>query len=598
MEFRRAGWGGDRLVWQRLRGFGRIVAEQYRLTPSLWLTLPSLILYAGLGVYAWRRHYMPAALPFALLCLFAGLWTLGHSFELMTTAATDATAATSSAAWLFWAQFQITWQLPAVTAIFCFVVQYAGHGRWLTRRAVIWLALPSLVFVLLLLTNDLHNLLWRLPVAPRVTDLQPGPAARLFNVFTFTFTVLNIVILARMIQRSPADRWSTALILAVFLFLRAAHLADFTGHNPFAPVSAAVLSFIPAAAVFALALFRFRILDPIRLARQAVLDQMTEGILVLDNDQRVADLNRTAMTMLAADADRDRGQPAADLLPAGVDLARLLEDGQPMDFSRGDGNAARHYTAEVTPLRDGRGRLHGRLLLLRDVTDQRRAEAQLLAQQRALATLQERERLARELHDSAGQILAYVGLQAEAIRKYVRDGNTAAADAQLAQLAAAARGAHVDVRESILSLKTATAENQPFAAVLGHYLDTYATRYNVHIDLAVADGLDDPFAPETSVQVLRVVQEALTNARKHGHAGQVYVSLGRQNGAARLVVADDGRGFNTTAVGEGHYGLAIMRERMAQVGGRLAIESRPGAGTRVVLDAPLMYKTYKTSEVF
>ncbi len=325
---------------------------------------------------------------------------------------------------------------------------------------------------------------------------------------------------------------------------------------------------------------------------------MTEGILVLDNDYRVADLNRTAITMLAADASRDRGRPADELLPAGVELARLLDDGQPVDFGHGDGDAARHYTAEVTPLRDRRGRLHGRLLLLRDVTNQRRAEAQLLAQQRALATLQERERLARELHDSAGQILAYVSLQAEAIGKHVRDGDTAAADAELRQLADAAQGAHMDVRESILSLKTTAAENQPFAAALGRYLDTYAARYDVRIDLAVADGLDDPFAPETSVQVLRVVQEALTNARRHGEAHYVGVTVGRENGGARLVVADDGQGFDAAAVGEGHYGLAIMRERMAQVGGRLAIESRPGAGTRVTLDAPLRDKTGKTSEVF
>ncbi len=570
------------------------MAEQYHLTPSLWLTLPSLILYAGLGVYAWRRRHVPAALPFALLCLFAGLWTLGHSFELMATAAT---AAPASSAWLFWAQFQLIWQLPAVTAIFCFVVQYAGHGRWLTRRAVIWLALPSLVFVLLLLTNDLHNLLWRPPVAPRVAGLQPGPAAWLFNAFTFTFTVLNIVILARMILRSPIDRWSAALILAVFLFLRAAHLADFTDYNPFAPLSAAVLSFIPAAAIFALALFRFRILDPIRLARQAVLDQMADGILVLDTAQRVADMNRAAEVMLGAGLERARGQPVAGLLPVAMNLSCLMaEKATPLEFTIGAGDTARYTSAQATPLYDGRGRLHGRLLLLRDVTEQRRAEAQLLAQQRAMATLQERERLARELHDSAGQILAYVGLQAEAIGKHVRDGDTAAADAELRQLAAAARGAHVDVRESILSLKTATAENQSFAATLGRYLDTYATRYDLHIDLAVADGLDDPFAPETSVQVLRVVQEALTNARKHGEAHHVGVTVGRENGGARVVVADDGHGFDAAAVGEGHYGLAIMRERMAQVGGRLVIESRPGAGTRVVLDAPLRDETSEVSE--
>ncbi len=118
--------GRPRRFGRGFRGLRGTVAEQYRLAPSLWLTLPSLILYGGLDVYAWRRRHMPAALPFALLCLFAGLWTLGHSFELMATVATAATAAAPSSAWLFWAQFQIIWQLPAVTTIFCVVVQYAG----------------------------------------------------------------------------------------------------------------------------------------------------------------------------------------------------------------------------------------------------------------------------------------------------------------------------------------------------------------------------------------------------------------------------------------------------------------------------------------
>lgn len=563
------------------------MSSHYAFTPFLWLTLPGLAFYAMLGAYAWRRRRVPAALPFALLCLFAGLWTLGHSFELM---ALSAPAAATSSAWLFWALFQLVWQLPVVAAIFCFVAQYAGYGHWLTRRVVVWLALPSLVFVLLLLTNDLHNLTWGLPAAPRGAALQPGPAAWLFNIFSLTLGVLNLWILGRLVLRSPLDRWPAALILATFLFMRAAHLADFTGRNPFDPVSAPVLSFIPAAAVFALVLFRFRIFDPIRLAREAVLDQMADGLVVLDGGQRVADMNRAAEAMLGASLDRARGQPAAGSLPAALAWGRLLEgDGSPLEFTLGADDAARHYTVQATPLCDGRGRLHGRLLLLRDVTDQRQAEAQLLAQQRALATLQERERLARELHDSAGQVLAYVSLQAEAIRKRVRDGDVAAADAQLAQLAAAAQGAHADVRESILSLKAAPDTRRPFAAALRGYLDTYAEQYGLSIELTVAAGLDDPFTPEAGVQVLRVIQEALTNARQHGHARRVNVSVGRENGGARILVADDGCGFDPGAAGDGHYGLAIMRERMAQVGGRLAVDSRPGAGARVALDAPITH---------
>ena len=564
------------------------MSASYSPTPYLWLTVPGLLFYAVMGLYAWRRRHMPAALPFALFCLFAGLWTLGHSFELMAPVTTTAAA---SSAWLFWALFQLVWQLPAVTTVFCFVVQYAGHGHWLTRRVVGLLVLPSLVFVLLLLTNDQHNLMWQLPAAPRNADLQPGPAAWLFNVFSFSVAVLNVWILGRLILRSPIDRWPAAFILVNFLLMRVAHVADFTSLNPFAPLSATVLSFIPAAAVFALALFRFRIFDPIRLARQAVLDQMADGIIVLDTGQRVADMNRAAELMLGASLDRSRGRPAADLLPAGVDLGQPRDPkARPVDFTISSDDSARHTIAQVSPLYDGRGRLHGRLLLLRDVTEQRRAEAQLLAQQRALATLQERERLARELHDSAGQVLAYVSLQAQAIRQSVRDGNTAVADAQLAQLATAAQGAHVDVRESILSLKAVAAEDQPFAAALTRYLDTYAARYDLPIKLTVADGLDNPFAPEASAQVLRVVQEALTNARKHGQAHHVGVTVGRANGSARVVITDDGQGFDPGAVGDGHYGLAIMHERMAQVGGRLAIESQPGAGTRVALEAPLIHR--------
>ena len=557
------------------------MSASYSPTPYLWLTIPGLLFYAVLGIYAWRRRYVPAALPFALFCLFAGLWTLGHSLDLM---------ATTSAAWFSWRQFQAVWQLPAATVIFCFVVQYAGHGHRLTRRVVALLALPSLVVPVIMLTNDLHGSLWWLTSTAAGVDLQPGPIGWLFNIFSLTLGLLNVWILARLILRSPLDRWPAALIMANFLFMRAAQMTGFLGNSPFAPLEPVVLSFIPAAAVFAVALFGFRIFDPIRLARQAVLDQMADGIVVLDTGQRVADMNRAAEAMLGLALDRARGQPAAGLLPPAVDLGRLLGgDRTPLEFTVGAGDAARHTTAQATPLYDGRGRLHGCLLLLRDVTEQRRAEVQLLEQQRALATLQERERLARELHDSAGQVLAYVSLQAEAIRSSVRNGDTAAADAQLAQLAAAAQGAHADVRESILSLKTASIEDQPFAVALARYLDTYAARYDLRIELAVADGLADPFAPETSVQVLRVVQEALSNARKHGQAHHIGVTVGRQNGSARVVVVDDGQGFDPAAVGDGHYGLAIMRERMAQVGGRLAIESQPGTGTRVALEAPLIH---------
>jgi len=548
-------------------------------TSYLWLIVPSLGFFAFLGVYAWQRRAMPAALPFAFFCLIAGLWTLAHGLEM---------SATSPAAHLFWSQFMIVCQLPAATALFCFVLHYAGYGRRLSPPVYAVLALPSLLLVLLLLTNDQHHLFLWLQPTPLGVVARPGPTGRLMFAISLAFLLANWFILGRLILRSPIDRWPAALILLALLLMRIGQFLDFSDLNPISPLSTTVLSFIPAAAIFALVLFVYRIFDPVQLAREALTDQMADGMMVLDPANKIADLNRAAELILGVNTRRARGQSAADLLPsAALPAGGVVQ--QEATLVTGPDNDRRYFTVQSSPLRDRRGLLHGRLLLLHDVTEQRLAAAQLLEQQRAWATLRERERLANELHDSAGQVLAYVSLQAQAIRKRVLDGDTAAAAAQLTQLADAAQGAHVDVREAILSLKAASAERRPFADTLSRYLATYADHYGVAIDLQVADGLGDPFAPEAGVQVLRVIQEALTNARKHGQAQHVAVEVGRENGDARVIVADDGRGFDATAPGDDHFGLAIMRERMAQIGGRLLIDSQPGRGTRVVLHAPIAH---------
>jgi signal transduction histidine kinase len=97
----------------------------------------------------------------------------------------------------------------------------------------------------------------------------------------------------------------------------------------------------------------------------------------------------------------------------------------------------------------------------------------------------------------------------------------------------------------------------------------------------------DPFSAEAQMQVFRILQEALSNARKHGQAKCVQVKFGEEEGAVRLTVRDDGKGFDTSqAAGEGHYGLKFMRERVEGIGGRMEIESRLGTGTRIEIEIP------------
>ena len=186
---------------------------------------------------------------------------------------------------------------------------------------------------------------------------------------------------------------------------------------------------------YAIALFGFRILDPLPLARRAVIEQMQAGVVVFDNAWRVASLNPAAEKILgiakrrcprqdlgASDASGRAGAfPGGSTHPAGgaTELPKMIF---------GDRRRARHYAPVLSELRDFRGLLMGHMLMLHDVTEEQRARAQALEQQRSLATLRERERLARELHDSIGQVFGFANLKVGAARKLLADGKLAKAE--------------------------------------------------------------------------------------------------------------------------------------------------------------------------
>jgi signal transduction histidine kinase len=248
------------------------------------------------------------------------------------------------------------------------------------------------------------------------------------------------------------------------------------------------------------------------------------------------------------------------------------------------------YELNFSPLHDFRGLPIGHLLLLHDVTEQRRSQAQILEQQQALATLTERERLARELHDSLGQSFAFVNTQGQTIRRLLSRGDIATADEYTRRLVEVAREADVDIRESILGLRVALS-GQGFFPLLVQYLTRYGKNYGIRTELEKPDTMQDGvFEPLIEVQLLRILQEALTNVRKHAGANCVRIAFAFENNCASVTVQDDGQGFDPGAwsgdLGE-HVGLRVMRERAEDVGGNLSLHSIPGQGTDVVVRLPV-----------
>ena len=207
------------------------------------------------------------------------------------------------------------------------------------------------------------------------------------------------------------------------------------------------------------------------------------------------------------------------------------------------------------------------------------------ALERENAVAQERTFLARELHDSIAQSLAFLKIQVQLLQGALRRGDTTAADSHVAELEAGLEESLADVRELLMHFRTRAHDGDIVSALHGTL-----TKFRHQTDLATyievhGEAVDLP--PDVQLQVLNVLQEALSNVRKHARAHSVVVHV-HKGSPWRFVVSDDGVGFDPTRhTQETRIGLRIMQERAAAIGARLTVHSVPGQGTQVELSVPV-----------
>ena len=226
--------------------------------------------------------------------------------------------------------------------------------------------------------------------------------------------------------------------------------------------------------------------------------------------------------------------------------------------------------------------------------------AHMRERQEALAVAEERLRIAREMHDGMAQVLGYVNIKAQAVGDHLRAERTEAAIEQMDQLASAAREVYAQVREGIVALRNNRSPEADLRTDLASFIDRWQERTGIPVTTDLALTEDAHFSPLAELQVVRIVQEALANVRRHSRADRVTVSLAQEGNLLVAVVEDDGVGFDpeappgevadaedVTGGGEHHFGLEVMRERAEAVGGRVEIRSSPGQGTRVEARVPL-----------
>lgn len=547
---------------------------QYEYTPYVWPILAASAIMGMLATYAWRHRYVPGAAPFAVAWWFTVPWAVGNALVL---------AATDIPTKIFWIKFQSIWPLPAVTAILCFALEYADLGVNLNRRTLsLFAVLPFLVF-LLVLTNDAHHLVWVGFTSEGHLLPQYGTAGWIIIYYGISIQLITSGIFIWLFVRSPLHRRAVILCLCGQIVVRISAVFGHSNRNPIEPINPMVIGAAVAAVMYALALFRFRMFDPVPIARRTVIDQMREGMLVLDDKQRIVDLNPAAKRILGMGSMQTEGAALAEVFPVGSTT-------EP-EVTVSVGGTVRRLALRRSPLKTSRNLTLGSLVLLYDTTEERQAQTRLLEQEKALATLRERDRVARELHDSLGQVLGFAKMQAQAAQGFLSRGLRPETDECLARLVAVAQDAHSDVREYIIGARAGTSSNGGFLTALEDYLRRFRESCDLAVRLNVAPGLtDDAFQPLSWVQLLRIIQEGLTNVRKHARATGVDIRITVRGGRVEASIEDDGFGFDPALVettpGQS-FGLRFMRERAEEVKGIIHVDSAPGAGTRVVISLPL-----------
>lgn len=203
----------------------------------------------------------------------------------------------------------------------------------------------------------------------------------------------------------------------------------------------------------------------------------------------------------------------------------------------------------------------------------------------ARATLNERKRLSREIHDGVAQSLGIVHWKVELLRQRITDGEISQALAEVTEVKGLVEEAQQEMKEAVDELRAGRVGEQGFVPTLAQYATEFTQTYGIRCELHVADGqVNLPLSAE--LELLRIAREALANVRRHSAASMVEVTFESKQDGIEMTIRDNGRGFDTQAGFQG-YGLAVMKERARSLGGELSITTSRGGGTEVKVRLPV-----------
>ena len=341
--------------------------SSYEYTPYIWPMVTGVGLGVALGIYSWRHRNVPGATGLAFTMLFTVVRLMASILEV--TAKDFSTK-------VLWFQIEQFCLLPAVVASLAFALGYAGLDARFKLRTFALISVPTLFVVPLSFTNDAHHLIWTHMWLNGRIHITSGVINYGMMGYGILLSIVILSIFIGLFIQSPLQRWPVGLILLNIFTGRTLYFLGVAGVDPiklFGPFELAS-NFI--CLIYFVAIFRFRLFSVLPVARTHAIEQMHDGMLVLDAETRIVDLNRVAQELIGVSRPKVIGQKAAQVLIAYPDLLKrvvnpaMTEDEVWLDD-------ARCYRVHISPLTNQRRFELGKLILLYNISEEKRTQNQI-----------------------------------------------------------------------------------------------------------------------------------------------------------------------------------------------------------------------------
>lgn len=580
-------------------------------------TVPLIVAGATSAISAlymlWRHRRLLGARTAALIMMTAAEWMLTYALEL---------ASVDLPTKVFWTKMQYLSLVMVGPAWLAFAFEQIGLGKWLTRRTLALLSIVPLSTLLVVFSNEHHGLFWSSVVldtgGPFITLAHThGVWFWVQLAYMFILLLVGSCLLIRTYIRSyHLYRWQvSALLFAAFVTVLESGL-HMSRLNPVWRITSTVFAVPTAGLILAWGIFRLRREGLMPVARGAIVESMSDGVMVLDAHDRVVDLNPAIQHLIGHTSSEVIGQPLESVWPEWSGHMKARDDGVKVreQVALGQGNEQYVYDLCVSPLVDWRDHVISRVVVLRDITKRHRTEQALRRHSERLKEML--EQCTRELRDTQEELirkerLAALGQLVGGVGHELRNplgviANTVYYLRLVLQENLEAISSGVDNAEKIVSdlvdlsrTKPAEREKVVISELVSEVLEESAPPEDMQVTTEIASDLATVFVDRR--QIWQVLENLVSNAYEAmPEGGELSIKGEEEERWVCVSVSDNGCGipeenkkkifeplFTTKATGMG-LGLAVSKNLVEVNGGALEVESKVGVGTTFTMKLPVL----------